>query len=163
MTRNKPMKRSGISRKPASGIKPWLGPRNGKRKGFRSITRDRADHFFSLYIRYRDDWTCQRCGGQYQPVTASLQNSHFYGRARESTRFDPSNCDALCAACHNFLGANPELHREWKLQRIGEQAYMMLRVRAESRCKKDRVMMAIACKQLYLKEKSRYEGSQNEN
>ena len=159
MTRHKPLKRSGMKPKPASGIKPWLGAKNGKRKGFRGITRDKADHYFSLYIRYRDDWTCQRCLTQYQPVTASLQNSHFYGRARESTRFDPTNCDALCAGCHNHLGMYPELHREWKLQRIGEQAYMMLRVRAESRCKKDRTMMAIACKQLYEREKSRYEGS----
>lgn len=130
-------------------------PRKAK-KGFRSVTRDRADHFFSLYIRYRDNWTCQRCGTRYAPVTASLQCSHFYGRARENTRFDPINADAQCAGCHNFLGANPELHREWKLDRIGEKAYALLRMRAEARCKKDRKLMSIVCKQMYEQERARF-------
>jgi hypothetical protein len=134
-----------------------LEPKKGRRKGFRSVVRDRADRYFSLFIRYRDNWQCQKCLTRYLPVTASLQNSHFYGRARESTRFSELNCDALCAGCHNFLGANPELYREWKLQRIGEDAYMKLRILAESRCKKDRKLMAIIWKQEYEKEKARYE------
>lgn len=135
-------------------------PRKAK-KGFRSVTRDRADHYFSLFIRYRDNWTCQRCGTRYEPVTASLQCSHFFGRARENTRFDPLNADAQCAGCHNFLGANPEFHREWKLQKIGERAFALLRLRAESRCKKDRKLMSTVCKRLYEKEKARFEAERS--
>ncbi len=44
----------------------------------------------------------------------------------------------MCSHCHDLLGRDPELHREWKLQQLGEAAFMNLRIRAEARCKKDR-------------------------
>lgn len=154
----KPMRRGNGFKKPSfAEAYDQATKKNGKRKSFRSVVRDQADHYFSLFIRYRDNWTCQRCGGKYEPVTASLQCSHFYGRARENTRFDPLNADSQCAGCHNFLGANPELHREWKLQRIGEEDYKKLRIRAELRCKKDRKLQAMIAKKLYEDEKNRFE------
>ncbi len=105
---------------------------------WRKIKRDPADALFSTFIRTRDGWQCKRCFKQFEKGAANLHNSHFWSRGRENTRFDPENCDALCAFCHEELGKNPELHREWKLQQLGEDAYMKLRIRAEMRCKRDR-------------------------
>lgn len=123
----------------------------------RGIRIDPADRYFSWFVRYRDNWKCQRCQTQYEPVTAALHNSHHFGRARESTRFDPVNCDALCHGCHSFFTANPADHCAWKLARIGQPEYDKLTIRANTRCKKDRTLMAIVCKQMYEKEKARYE------
>ena len=116
------------------------GKRGKRRSGIRI---DPADRFFSLYIRWRAGWRCERCGTQYPIGAQGLHCSHFYSRGRESTRFDEENASAHCFGCHAELGGNPEIHREWKLQRMGEEAYMKLRIRAEMRCKKDRVGQAM--------------------
>lgn len=123
----------------------------------RGVRIDLADKYFSLFIRYRDNWTCQRCCKKYEVGSQGLHCSHFWGRARESTRFDPLNANAHCHGCHSFFTANPELHRQWKLSRIGQSEYDKLMIRAETRQKKDRKLMAIVYEKLYLEEKSRYE------
>lgn len=129
--------------------------KRGKR--MRGVRIDLADKYFSLFIRYRDNWTCQRCFKKYEVGSQGLHCSHFWGRARESTRFDPLNANAHCHGCHSFFTANPELHRQWKLSRVGQSEYDKLMIRAETRQKKDRKLMAIVYEKLYLEEKSRYE------
>lgn len=126
-------------------------------KRMRGVRIDQADKFFSLFIRYRADWKCERCGTQYEVGAQGLHCSHFWGRARESTRFDPENASAHCHGCHAFLTANPELHRHWKLKRMTQQAYDLLMVRAETHHKKDRLLASITCKEMYLQEKARFD------
>lgn len=128
-----------------------------KRTAMRGIRIDQADKYFSLFIRYRANWKCERCFKQYSPGDSGLHCSHFWGRARESTRFDPENASAHCHGCHSFFTANPELHREWKLKQIGQQGYDLLTIRAQTTHKKDRVLAAIVCKKLYEEEKSRFD------
>jgi len=99
---------------------------------------DAADRYMSLFVRWRDDWKCQRCGRQYQPGDSGLQNSHFHGRGKEATRFDPQNCTALCTGCHMHFTAQPAEHHAWQLARMGKKQYDALMVRANSYCKKDR-------------------------
>jgi hypothetical protein len=149
------MRRTGFKQKSYAEIVASRKP--SKRKTMKGVRRDRADHYFSLFIRYRDNWRCQRCFVPYVPVTNALHASHFWGRARESVRFDPSNVTSHCHGCHAFLTANPELHREWKIKQIGQQQYDLLMVRAQLTVKKDRALMAIIWKREYEKEKSRYE------
>lgn len=79
-----------------------------------------ADKAFSLYIRTRDKWTCQRCGKYYEPPTMALHCSHFQGRGKEATRFDPLNADAMCYGCHRYLGSHPAEHYMWQVQRKGQ-------------------------------------------
>jgi hypothetical protein len=62
-----------------------------------------ADHWFSLCIRQRANWTCQRCGKKNPPPSKSLHCAHYEGRGNWATRFDPLNCFALCHGCHSFL------------------------------------------------------------
>lgn len=79
-----------------------------------------SDKLFSQYIRTRDNWTCQRCGKQYLPPTMALHCSHFKGRGKEPTRFDPENADALCYGCHSYFGGQPDEHLAWQIQRKGQ-------------------------------------------
>lgn len=110
---------------------------------------DAADTLFSKYVRKRDKWQCQRCGKQYREGDQGLHCSHFYGRTRESTRFDPENCDALCFSCHKFFDEKDHLaHVEWKKQRLGEERFKMLRIRADSFQKKDRKLALLTIKKM---------------
>lgn len=148
------MKRSTLKR----SAKPMARARM-KRTRMRGIRIDDADKYFSLFIRYRANWRCERCFKQYEVGSQGLHCSHFWSRSRESTRFDPLNCVAHCFGCHNLLGGNPELHREWKLKQIGQQQYDLLMVRAHQTQKKDRLNAAIVSKALYEQEKARFEES----
>lgn len=62
-----------------------------------------ADAAFSLCVRERAGWRCERCGTQYRPPTKALHCAHFKGRGRMSTRFDANNAAALCYGCHRFI------------------------------------------------------------
>ena len=61
-----------------------------------AIKRTKWDVVFSNYIRYRDNWTCQRCKKQYIEKSQGLHCSHFYGRRSWATRIEPCNAMALC-------------------------------------------------------------------
>jgi len=155
MKRSIPMRRTGFASKTYEEVFSSRAPQARKRS--RGIKIDPADRFFSLYIRYKANWCCERCGTQYEVGSQGLHASHFWSRDRESTRFDPLNVSAHCFNCHNELGGNPELHRQWKLNQIGQAEYDRLMIRAQTRQKKDRKLMAILWKQEHEKEKLRYE------
>lgn len=126
--------------------------------------RDRADTLFSLFIRARDGWKCQRCGRQWKEGDGGLTNSHFFGRTAESVRFDPENCDALCMfPCHDEWehekgvtkgkhGAAiieiPRAYRLWKIEQLGARRFAALEVRANMTTKKDRKMSLLYVKAL---------------
>lgn len=123
------------------------------------IKIDAADKYFSMYIRLRDGG-CKRC---YSPVRfndkgdpVSHQMSHFQGRRKEATRFDPENGDTLCGACHQYFTANPGEHYMWQVAVKGQAVVNAVIVRSNSYAKKDRKLAAMVWKQAYknlLKEK----------
>ena len=101
-----------------------------------------ADRHFSLFIRQRDG-KCIRCGDTKEK--ARLQNSHFWGRIRKNTRYDPENCDTLCATCH-YRGSSDRgivaweeekqgAYRVFKLEQLGQERYDALEARAQIRVK----------------------------
>lgn len=96
------------------------------------IQISRLDRKFSLYIRTRANWTCERCGGRYTPPTNALHCSHFWGRARKKVRFDPDNAFAHCYGCHAYLGAHPEEFRRWAMSKLGIDRYNALMLRANT-------------------------------
>tara|TARA_R100001244_G_scaffold38734_3_gene35052 strand:+ start:360 stop:746 length:387 start_codon:yes stop_codon:yes gene_type:complete len=77
-----------------------------------AIKRTKWDVVFSNYIRYRDNWTCQRCKKQYIEKSQGLHCSHFYGRRSWVTRIEPCNAMALCFGCHQHVGSFPKDHVE---------------------------------------------------
>ena len=90
-----------------------------------------ADKWFSLCVRERVNYTCERCGTFAPPdLRKRLDCSHFHGRGKWSVRFDPENCFALCMGCHLYVTANPIEHTEWVRQRLGPYRFDALRERA---------------------------------
>ena len=108
---------------------------------------DVADSAFSKYIRTRDNWTCQRCMKKYEPPTSALHCSHFMGRAKEATRFDPENADALCYGCHRYLTAHPAEHMALQIKRKSQQTVDEIILRSNTYKKKDRKMEVLIWRQ----------------
>ena len=107
-----------------------------------NIRRNKLDVRFSLFIRTRDKWTCQRCG-KYHPEGSrqSLHASHFHSRRKQSVRYDFSNCAAHCFSCHQYLGENPIEFAKWIVAFLGEKEAALLQGRANQtlkRSKKDK-------------------------
>ncbi len=98
------------------------------------IRIDKADSVFSQCIRLRDKNKCQKCGKK------GTQNSHFYGRRYESTRFEPDNCMTICFSCHRFFHENPVEQVEFMKKRLGEKRFDSLLLQANGYCKRDRSM-----------------------
>ena len=115
------------------------------------VVIDKADKVFSDYIRTRDNWTCVRCK-RHDPVTteqkSALQCSHYFGRARESVRFNEQNADCLCMGCHQFWGStNREDYRAFKIKQLGQRDFDLLTIEANSYAKKDRKLAYIYWKE----------------
>lgn len=88
----------------------------------------KADDEFSKFIRNRD----KKCYFTPCPNPAS-QNSHFWGRERMATRFDPLNCDGACGGCHMRHEGNKQgEYADRKRAQLGDVAYEELRKRAYS-------------------------------
>lgn len=105
----------------------------------------RSDELFSIYIRTRDNWTCQRCGAYHEPwITAkgdlgnpALHCSHFKGRGKEATRFEPLNADALCYGCHQYFTSYPDEHLAWQIKRKGKKVVDQIILASNSYKKRD--------------------------
>lgn len=90
-------------------------------------TSKKADTEFSQYIRERDKFCYFKC------ANPAKQNSHFWGRANSSTRYDPENCDGVCGGCHMRHEGNKQgLYRDLKIKQLGMDGYMALEKRARS-------------------------------
>lgn len=114
------------------------------------VKLDKADIEFSRYIRLRDK-QCKRCGrlGTGKEDISGLQCSHFFGRGKESTRFDPDNCDATCFGCHQYWGSTDrESYRDFKIKQLGQKGFDLLLLKANTYTKKDRKMAYIKAKLL---------------
>lgn len=116
---------------------------------FTRIKIDKADKEFSRYIRLRSG-KCEYCGkrGEGPEGIHGLEASHFYGRRRESVRFDSENVDCLCNFHHRQLGETPATYAAWKLKQLGEQKFNALTIRANTFKKKDRAFEFLRAREL---------------
>ena len=85
-----------------------------------------ADHWFSLCVRERTNWACERCGKIYTPPTRALHASHFIGRGNWATRYNPDNAFCHCYGCHSFFEGNPQAFRDWAIGKLGAGTYESL-------------------------------------
>lgn len=98
----------------------------------KSMKRDKADREFSLLIRERAGWRCERCFTPYPPPTRALHCAHMFSRGKLSTRWDPENAAALCFGCHRWLDTHPDLKRVWFRERLGDEAFDALELRSNT-------------------------------
>ena len=110
-----------------------------------------ADKEFSQYIRRRDG-ECVfkiKCNGglRDEEYLKTLTCSHFKGRRKESTRFDPENCDTACRKCHLYLEEHKEEYEAWKLSQLGER-FNLLILRSNQKGHKDDLITRLYIKEL---------------
>ena len=110
------------------------------------IKRNATDALFSDFIRWRDDFICQRCFAKFERPNIAYHCSHFHSRSKKSTRFDPLNAVGLCYKCHEHFTAedtfcggpmNTKEHKGFIIERIGEREFDLLAVRANTPTKLD--------------------------
>lgn len=110
------------------------------------IKIDPADKAFSQWIRLRDGM-CLRCRipVKLNPkgLPVSLQASHFQGRGKENTRFDPDNVCSLCMGCHMYFTAHPAEHYLWQVERLGQVKVDEVILKSNLYRKKDRKLEAM--------------------
>lgn len=90
----------------------------GRHERVEKVLTTPADVAFSICVRERSNWTCERCGKQYTPPTQALHCSHFKGRGNWAVRFDPENAFAHCYGCHSYFEQNPQEFTEWAAERV---------------------------------------------
>lgn len=91
------------------------------------VKPNKYDRLFSNHIRSRDNWTCQRCGGQYEPPTRALHCSHYWRRGKHATRFSEDNCISLCMGCHLLLeGDKQGEYKDIMITRLGQDKFNTL-------------------------------------
>lgn len=109
------------------------------------IKLDPADTAFSKYVRLVRK-RCEYCNrpGEGRLGIDGLQASHFYSRKKETVRFDLENVDVLCIWHHKLLGTdNKQLYEEWKIKKLGQRAFDILKIRAYAVGKKERELQKI--------------------
>ena len=97
------------------------------------MKRSSEDIKWSNTVRERDKWTCQRCGHFFpEGRRRGLDAAHIWSRRIKRTRHDLENGVSLCTGCHNsWAHANPLEFHDWLKQRMGEEQYTSLMVRAK--------------------------------
>lgn len=117
----------------------------------------KTDILFSEYIRTRDGWVCLACMAErgyskdYSFDSQGLECSHYWGRDRENTRFDPENCIALCFYHHRFdwgHGDGRQKYTDFMKQRLRERGFDLLDIRAHTSKKRDDKLDKIEIEQL---------------
>ena len=112
------------------------------------IRRNSLDRRFSIYIRRRDKFTCQRCGKYFpEEKLQGLHAAHIFSRSRKSTRYDPKCVISFCFGCHSYLDANPLEKYEWYIRKYGRKEFDQLRMRANTPGKLDWKLIDIWLKQ----------------
>jgi cytochrome c553 len=86
-----------------------------------------VDRYFSLCVRERANWTCERCGLDLRYDPGRLHCSHVFSRRWASVRHEPTNALALCIGCHRTMGENPIDHTELYLLVNGRERYEILK------------------------------------
>jgi len=82
-----------------------------------------ADHWLSMCVKERAEWKCERCGTQYHYPAYGLDCSHYFSRTNKAVRHEPLNVFSHCRGCHQYLGDNPHIFREWVMNKLGIYNY----------------------------------------
>ena len=84
------------------------------------IKRDAADHYFSLCVRAKANFTCEFCGKEFPGPDQGLHCAHIVGRRNASTRWSLDNAVSLCYYHHRYFTENPLDFISWLASYLGE-------------------------------------------
>ena len=89
----------------------------------------KIDRQFSILVRERTAWTCERCSKVFpEGYRQGLHCSHLVvGRRARATRWHSWNAAAHCHGCHAFLAANPFVFTDWCVEHLGVEKVDLLR------------------------------------
>jgi len=106
----------------------------------RTVRIDPRDAAWSLAVRTRDNFTCQKCGTYHGPTTdgvvrsktrGGLDAAHIFSRRFRATRWDIDNGISLCVGCHRgWAHTHPAEFLSWVKTRIGGGKFEALRMKA---------------------------------
>lgn len=81
-----------------------------------SKEKKELDRLFSLAVRTRDNYTCQKCGKQHKHV----QCAHIFSRSNLSVRWEMRNAITMCYFCHlQWAHRQPVEYTEWIKNYLG--------------------------------------------
>ena len=111
---------------------------------FFKVKLRKTDTLFTKLMRLKYNYKCVKCGRVYAPDDCrNLGVSHYFGRGKESTRFDEDNCDLLCTVqCHQRWGHGDERgdYIKYMVKKLGHEGLDLLELRANAYKKRDDVM-----------------------
>ncbi len=85
----------------------------------------RADRLISAYAILRDG-RCTTCGA----INETLEPGHYFGRTRQSVRWDVRNVYCQCASCNAAHENDPEPLRRVIVGRLGMEEFEALEMRS---------------------------------
>lgn len=141
-------------------------PKQGKkpkkpRKRMRSVTalpkgkiRTKLDKMVGAIIRSKGICENPRCISVRNNKLPILQWAHIISRRYLNTRWDLDNAFCLCHACHFFFTSHPVEWENFVVEKIGEERYSDLKVRALENRKLDYFSMYQEISILYDKMKN---------
>ena len=114
------------------------------------VKRRSTDILWMRYKRIQDNYTCQKCGRVYVPENCgNLQCCHFHGRGHENVRFDEENTLCLCGIpCHRYFDTHKTEFKAFMRERLGQERYDLLALRAHIYKKRDDRADAIIIRQM---------------
>lgn len=116
------------------------------------------DKLNTEYIRLRDKGICYKCGKKIENKYNSGV-SHYWGRGKESTRYEDDNCDLMCnMPCHKDWEHEKKIkgikgaeydgeYTKKKRKQLGEKRFNSLMVQAHTTKKRDDKMDRIILKE----------------
>ena len=123
---------------------------------FYNIKRNPNDIAFSNFIHSKAGGKCEYCGRVCKlgmETIYQLEASHYFSRSHWAVRYDPENVYALCSACHKRMGGykNSEdgEYDIWVKQKLGEDGYKRLKIRAYSTGVRDKTLIKLYIKELW--------------
>ena len=101
-------------------------------KGIFTVKIRPTDTLWTRYKRIRENYTCQWCGRPYPPDNCrNLGVMHYHGRGHENVRFDEENTLLGCnIPCHRYLDQHKGEFKEFMIERLGQERYDLLDLRA---------------------------------
>jgi hypothetical protein len=104
-----------------------------RRSKTKKLAKAKADKYFSLYIRKRDEGKpCITCGKR----SNMMDCGHFISRECEATRYDEQNSNSQCAECNRFKSGKQYEHGLAIDKKYGGGTAEAILIKSKMRCQR---------------------------